>query len=241
MPDSPDFSKYLPGSTRFSLQDMGELAARLGSPMTFDRRGEVVFMDDGSLGLAPWGSGWDGAGGAVEVTCYAGASSPYSIMLTPGTTLDKWARITHYATPKDVSRMGLEATLSFDSLFDEHRLYLRWYGGDFTNYSVLSLNAADQTLDLLNELNVMVPVADIPVSFWAGTLHHTIKFVVDFSVQRYIRAVYDDLEIDLTGFQYLRAAAINKQGSYIELRQIGDGINPGQCFVGSVILTSNEP
>jgi len=54
MPDAPDWYKYLPGSDRYILEDMGELAARLRSPITYDRRGEVLYFDMMEHGLAPY-------------------------------------------------------------------------------------------------------------------------------------------------------------------------------------------
>lgn len=55
MPHSqPDWWGAGSGETTFGLQDMAELAARLGSIVTFDRRGDVVFLDSFDSGLSGW-------------------------------------------------------------------------------------------------------------------------------------------------------------------------------------------
>ncbi|GAG01299.1 unnamed protein product, partial [marine sediment metagenome] len=66
--DMPDDYKWLPGSTRFPLSDIGELAVRLGSLCSYDRRGEVIFIDDFGHGVNGYVLSHVGTGGKILVT-----------------------------------------------------------------------------------------------------------------------------------------------------------------------------
>ncbi|GAI56753.1 unnamed protein product, partial [marine sediment metagenome] len=50
----PDFGMYQIAKTIYRLADMGELAVRLGSIVTHDRRGDVIWMDNFDSGIAKW-------------------------------------------------------------------------------------------------------------------------------------------------------------------------------------------
>jgi len=50
----PDYGMYTLANTIYRLTDMGELAARLGSINTYDRRGDVIFLDSFESGLTAW-------------------------------------------------------------------------------------------------------------------------------------------------------------------------------------------
>lgn len=51
---APDFYGTSPQGLVHRVADLAELAARLGSPVTFDRRGNVLFMDSFDNGGAGW-------------------------------------------------------------------------------------------------------------------------------------------------------------------------------------------
>jgi len=50
----PDWGEYAPQSEVEKSLDVAELAARLGSPCLYDRRGTVIFMDNFSTGINRW-------------------------------------------------------------------------------------------------------------------------------------------------------------------------------------------
>ena len=53
----PDYGTQGPVSTVHSIQDLGELAVRLGSIVTFDRRGNVLWLDGFDSGIGAWSKG----------------------------------------------------------------------------------------------------------------------------------------------------------------------------------------
>lgn len=51
---SPDWGEYAPIEDLYKTLDYGEIAARTGSLVGFDRKGNVVFVDDCSSGVSRW-------------------------------------------------------------------------------------------------------------------------------------------------------------------------------------------
>ena len=49
-----DFGASSGQNSTYGLTDLGELAVRLGSPVSFDRRGDVVMMETFEDGLDAW-------------------------------------------------------------------------------------------------------------------------------------------------------------------------------------------
>jgi len=59
---TPDWGVTASKKTIYSLHDMGELAVRLGSIVSFDRRGDVIFSDSFQNGLGKVYASGVGAG-----------------------------------------------------------------------------------------------------------------------------------------------------------------------------------
>ena len=49
-----DFGIYAPKETIVTIEDLGELAVRLGSPVNYDRKGDVVWVDGFEDGIDKW-------------------------------------------------------------------------------------------------------------------------------------------------------------------------------------------
>lgn len=68
----PDWGEYSPQEVVSKLLDNAELAARLGSPVLFDRRGTVIFMDDFNCGVNHWDTVTKG-----NLKIYPSAKNPF--------------------------------------------------------------------------------------------------------------------------------------------------------------------
>ncbi|GAI16225.1 unnamed protein product, partial [marine sediment metagenome] len=77
----PDWGTPGPLKTIYTLEDMAELVARLGSIVTFDRRGNIIWLDDFEGTLGKWGIETEGAGYSAQLSAEAARSGGFSAKL----------------------------------------------------------------------------------------------------------------------------------------------------------------
>ena len=65
--ETPDYGRLSAQATVFPVTDLGELAARLGSIVSHDRRGDVIWLDGFEDGLDKWQPTTSGSGAAVDL------------------------------------------------------------------------------------------------------------------------------------------------------------------------------
>src|SRR3990167_1185649 len=104
----PDWGRSAPVATVAPLADLGELAARLGSINTYDRRGNVAWLDDFEATLNKWGTGGDGTGNAVAISTSRARHGAQSVKLTTGSTGAKESEIFHPEAYPVLGKYGIE-------------------------------------------------------------------------------------------------------------------------------------
>ncbi|MFH1593720.1 MAG: hypothetical protein ABID09_03365, partial [Candidatus Omnitrophota bacterium] len=90
---NPDYTSKGKLNTITASTDNAELAVRLGSVVTFDRRGNVIFIDDFEGATLFWTTGGAGVGNVEALTAAWGKSGSQSCELTAGAGAAGQARI----------------------------------------------------------------------------------------------------------------------------------------------------
>ncbi|GAJ22875.1 unnamed protein product, partial [marine sediment metagenome] len=131
----PDYGGHAAKEITGSLSDMAELATRLGSIVTFDRRGDVAFLDDYESGIEKWveshaeGTEW----GTVGLSARAAESGSFSTKLVTKGTVDGYAQVIYtlpYWNPIN-GRLGVEIKFTLPSnlmRFDMSLFIQSWEG-----------------------------------------------------------------------------------------------------------------
>ncbi len=241
MPDLPDWSKYQPGSVRFALEDLGEHAVRLGSQVSFDRRGEVLWQDHIAYGLAPYETLTSGTGASVKVSSDYTLQSGYALKLTGGSDSDRNANVYKFFNLPDVTRWGAEVAFAFLTDYDVFRLFLRYYDG-------VKFYQASAYLDFTNgEIQIRVPtlgnikIDDLENTYRQGGIFHTLKLVGDFETNKYVRLIYDNTEYDLSAYDLYYSSIPLEVCQYIFFSLVSRSGQNDYCHVGRCIITGNEP
>jgi hypothetical protein len=241
MPDSPDYNKYLPNSTRFSLQDMGELAARLGSFSVFDRRGEIVWYDRCAFGTTPWIVTSDGAGAEVVPSVYNSYLSPYSLKMTSGNTLGASVSVSRRCNLFDISSIGFEvATLNYAQVID-YIVKIEYVVQSIKYSAQIKVKYDDNEVFYYDESGNFVSLAD-PSSAANNVLRFVnLKMVVDLITHTYRRVIYDVNHYE--NLIYPINPTPLAVGDYFEvtLQVHGESLNEAILYLGQAIITSNEP
>jgi len=241
IPDMPDNYPYLPQSTRFPLADMGELAARLGSMVTYDRRGEVIWMDDFGSGTSGWGHAGYGTGSGVKIVASPTGMGSYAMRLQAGSDGDMQAQLFRFFSPAYLGRAGVEAMLSFETDFDSFGLWLARFDGSEEHRGNIYLSMTGEQIEYVPKGTGRTRLGPLPDLVSGYGLYHNVKLVVDFGSDEYVRFLIDDQEYDMSGIPLWVADASDIPQHRINLVLYGRSGNNDVCYVDRVIITGNEP
>lgn len=234
----PDYAKAVPvGQSQsgkiFTINDSGELAARLGALSRFDRRGNVVWQDDFNSGLDKWqnvGVTWDG-----NCSDQGGFSAKFT-MATPGFSAYMWKEI--YPFMPD-TLAGCEIAASFDSHVTVVSMSIRHVEAGVETLFTWDYKPATNSFVILNDLGASPQVATLALSQSIYTFNY-FKLVVDLTNLAYERLVCAGHEYDLSLIKPLqRATALTGTYDYVFIQQLSTIAAEG--YVDNLILTQNEP
>jgi len=241
MPDSPDYSKYLPGSSRFSLQDMGELAARLGSPDTFDRRGEVIWMDDCRHGLGAWLYNTWGTGGEIYVDSHFSLFSGYEIVMIAGATDILAAQLQKFLAFYYVKRIGGEIGVGFETDFSGYYMQLKQDDGVKELRATFRIDPTTKAYMIRDADAGYVTIDNYVTIQHAYGFFLPIKLVCDFETEKYCRLIINDREYDLTDYTLTTHDTSNmKHYAIVNYLYSSEGEN-ARARQHYAIVTANEP
>lgn len=218
-----------------------ELAGRLGSIDTFDRRGEVLQTDDFESGLSKWVKAVGGTGALIDLSAVQARNGLYSAKLVTGSAINNFARMSLLLPFANVGRFGFEFhfTIPDANVFLEVSFFL--YDGTNLNESLLRFNSSTAVFQYLNSANALTNFATSLVIPTGDTIFHIFKLVSDFSTGKYLRAIWNSNIYDLSNFNYyVTADATSPQLlCRIELTTLAAANKTG--YLDDVIITTNEP
>lgn len=237
----PDWGQTAGTKTVYQLTDMAELAARLGSIVTFDRRGDVIWLDDFENTLNKWLASSAGSGASVALSVAQARNGAASALLTGGSDGTRLAQIRHLQPFPVLSKMGFEFSFCRPGTFESINLEADMWDG--VNHSQFYIR-----YDPVNDLLRYIDSNDAFVTFASGlnyggysTLFNTMKLVFDPDADEYVRFIFNNKGYSLADIAaWVEASAANPA---LDLRVIlysRSGQND-QAYVDDVIITQNEP
>jgi hypothetical protein len=241
MPDTPDWQKYLPGSERYALSDLGELAARLGSPLRFDRRGEVLWYDQFDHGLSPWTSAAFGTGGSVAISTTDTFMSANAALLTAGSSSLRAADLSKSIQQASLGKWGVEVAVAFLSDWDYFELVITIRDGVDFWVATVRLSLTDNELQYGLSGGGFQKVDDLLDLTSDPPIYQIIKLVFDLTTSEYVHIRLGPTEYDLSGVALNSSAGSTKAQFWTRIRLKGRAGENDTCQLGHVIFTGNEP
>ena len=237
----PDWGLVGPKQTIYGLDDVGEAVARLGSPVIWDRRGDIVLLDSFEYGTAlsaPWTSG---VGDSYNV--YTGASRHGSLSMIAELVGAAGSRFTNIWTVCTTAEMvnGFEISYSYGEHIEYLVFEIMYWDGVWENRARARYTVATADLDvqlvggayqnLDNNLPLAVGIDPI----------HVAKVVADFGAGDYVRIIMDERTYPIPGVPVMRV--LGAGGPYIMARFFAtcDFGQSSQVIIDRVIVTQNEP
>ena len=238
---TPDYGVTAGRATVYQLTDLGELAVRLGSPVSHDRRGDVIWWDDFEWGLNKWEPAFDGTGGSVALSTARSRNGRSSCLLTAGSDSLLTAEIDRRQALPSIARLGVE--FSFANIGNFGYIELRCVARTTTGRNTFTVRWDDATnvLQYTDSTGGLVTFATGVNLAAVATLFHTLKMVFDVAATEYVRVILDSTQYDLSGIAGEQVVATTTPYLDLRIRLFGDAAQNDQAYIDDVILTQNEP
>jgi hypothetical protein len=223
------------------MDDMAELAARLGSPDLFNREGNVLFLDTFEHGLKPWnfvGAGVDAdAIASNEWSRYGG----YSCKLISGFA-DGGNMLAQRIFPYPIlSKYGVEYAFNVESGVTQLDTVLNHYDGTTKhNYSFRIQFSANRLIIWEAGGVPVIFKTSLPLST-ASYANHILKMVVDTVNDKWLRIILNDTEYDLTAYASSDSASAVDPVMDVSISAYSGAASNAAVYIDDLIITFNEP
>ncbi|KKK96081.1 hypothetical protein LCGC14_2666380 [marine sediment metagenome] len=238
--DLPDWGAQSSQATVHEVTDLGELAVRLGSIVTHDRRGDVIWFDGFEDGLVKWATATFGTGAAVDLSLTKARNGLFAARLVAGSDGGLSARIDKTIPFPVLSPMGAEFSFQLQQNIDNLEFIFDLFDGvDVTQYLITWSDVANNLLYQDSAGVDQVFASDVSLSI-TDTLFHTMKLVVDMENKVYARLIIDNTTYLLTDIAALAIADVTTPAVRVRMNLIGRAGDNDLIYVDDVILTQNE-
>jgi hypothetical protein len=237
----PDDYPWWPGGQRAVMPDMAELAARLGSPVLYDRRGQVIWFDHAQHGMAPWTSFGIGTGAATKVVNDVVYHGGFALELTAPSDNGSQRGIQRFFNTPEANKLGICVAVGFLADFDWFGIGLDYEASSYSYTLAAFLDLGDLAIYIADNLLGMVKVATLTTPVFADGRYEVIKIVGDFGTGKYVRLLYNDMEYDISAYTMDTGAGSATPDMKCELTLQGRAANLDQANIGLIVLTAGEP
>lgn len=225
------------------FRDMGlaELSAILSFAKRFDKRGDIVFMDDFECGWGAWDYTKGTGGGDIYIAFRPTLHGYTSLKLTSGSTGGRYTMIQHYHPYSSLTKMGFEVAATVGTNLG----YLRWdvviYTGTRTMEAGVQYDYPNKKLQYRNSGGGWTDFPGSVNLYPKDYLFHSGKLVFDPVNEMYTRFLLGKEEYDLSA--YALEASGNTTASYVLMRFyiFSDGATNPISYVDGLVFTHNEP
>lgn len=238
---APDWDKYRPDSTTFPVQDMAELAARLGSINTYDRRGDVIHLEDFETGLSAVRTTTSGTGAAAVISPTAAKTGGYSIKLTAGSDETKIAGIILYLHPTLATSIGAEISWSLAPDDTMIELVVFHYTATARYTAAIRYHVNDDVWAYQDSADAWQTMETGLSLYSYANNFHTTKVVLDLTAHTYKRALLNSFATDLTDIPLSTFLATAEPRIEIRPRLRHTGSTNPFIYLDNIIITQDEP
>lgn len=237
----PDYGLAAALQNIYSVVDLGELAARLGSPLIVDRRGHMLLLDSFAEGLGRWGQNGSLAGDVVSLDVGHGSADAYAALLTTdaGATNDlNMFREVGY-TPG--GRVGFQ--FQWTPIFRLLYIYgmFRFTGPGGTVNAGWKFAPSSGTLQIVDSSGVVATLGVGLGSVGSIAGYNSAKLIVDVTARRFVQLVWQGVAYNLSAYalDLDGVGVLSNLGMLVEVQ--GDSPFTSQTYVDDCVLTVDEP
>lgn len=224
-----------------SISDMGEVAARLGSIVTYDKRGDVVDFDNFEGPSLKWNTSATGAGSAIYLDSTYIKSGSQSVRLKTGNILNGAALIVKNIAVLSSLKLGVEVSFNLASLANDLRIWLSYYSGAVLVEAGLKFDLTNGILYIQDSAGNWKELATGLVLSTEPFIFHTLKLVADFATGYYKRLLFNFTEYDLSEAMYRGADLTTAPQIRTSIQLVAKDSVGGSLWIDDAIWTQAEP
>jgi len=236
-----DWGAFAQVSTIYTVQDMGELAARMGSLALFDRRGNLCLSDDFESTTLKWGSDTLGANSARARSTTSAFMGDASMALTAGPDIDDYAKIYNSVGWIKAGKLGLEFVYNLPDNNVMLELHLRIHTGSTQLNAKVRYDSYNYLLQYFDQSSTWQTFATAVHVEPETYRYYAIKFVADMVNKVYTRCIFNGIEYDLSAYSIQETAGATAPllEVFISHHRLLDTTET--VYIDNVLLTQNEP
>lgn len=217
---------------------LGELAARLGSLMKYDRRGQIAWDDGFEAAVLKW-EAYGGEGSATLVTTVAHNGAQSVALTAPA---GSYYRLRKSEGFFGTSRIGFQCSFQVPANFLDGNIdfTIRRFDGTQARIVEIRYNPIAGTLKYWAGGSVWTTFATVP-AFIDTPVWYTLKFVVDLSLPKYVRCMFQDTEYDLSAIWTYVAGNTSAKRTEFWITVFGATAQANTVYFDDAIITMQEP
>ncbi len=236
-----DYGQYAAKETVASMADNAELAARLNSIVTFDRRGDVLLLEDFEGNINKWWRVLSRVGASIGLSSETALNGSFCCKVVTGNVAGDTEQLSRFISYPVLSKLGFEIHFSFHIDISFIQIALLADDGVTTYYSSVRYLPPTGALEYVAPGPVWAPLADGLFLYPQVQCFNALKFVVDLRNQTYSRVILGQHTIKMT-------QGIYTPGTFLTPDTLGIIITIGTsknvnlaCYLDTLIITQNEP
>jgi len=236
----PDYTSKYKNLTISNVTDFAENAARLGSIVSYDRRGNVVLLDDFEGAVLHWNTAIRGVGAGITLSTINQKSGDQSAKLVTGAAINDYASLYRRMPVPVIKRLGFEISLIPEEDVDSTSIYGEIYTGTRRLVPEMRLDTVNDNLEYRNNVDAHTRIDDIDLLDAADECWLTMKMVIDYETEEYVRFILNNTEYDLTGTALRATNNGTAPHMYISIASWKVALVNTTTYVDNFVLTQNE-
>lgn len=239
--DYPDFGISDTFHTKYVMSDMGELAARLGSPSMFDRTGTIIWYEQFIAGFNNWQK-WSSLGGVQPVlVANPFLYRPYAIKLFCASTVNAECSIQADLPFPYESALGIEFAYWPQIDTPQIRFIGKLYSGTKVYSFGVYFNLADFKISVRDSGGNPLEVYSSVRGYHIEEVYNIVKIVLDLKNKQYGRIMFNKYDLSVSGIAMQTGNSSTRPSLSIIAEVLGIGTYASKVYVDNFIVTLNEP
>jgi hypothetical protein len=237
----PSWYKYRAYGPVYEEIRLAEHAVRLGSPVSFDRRGDVIWFDDFEQGLGKWSEAGLGTGYSITPSVSYARSGGLSAHLVAGSTSSRYASIAHLSPYSSQTKLGFEIAWTYGANWERLNILIDVYDGSYHYIGEIEYQAANRRWVYYDSAYTAQPFLTEFEPYINSYLFNVAKLVIDLAAVKYARALINSQGVALpySCYRSVDTSTVPQVQVSLTLKSLA-GYN-AESYVDDAIITQNEP